>query len=176
MSGYKLTQDELKKLIKYYPKTGLFIWLPRGISYFKSEVAYKAWDSSMAHTIAGSLSQGENTKKSYYQIQVLSKVYHADQLAWLYMTGSRPKYELTHLDGDKTNNAFSNLEDSPYRMLNKRNVTGFRGVTPTTSKKYRSYIHLNIDGKQQCINLGTHSTFFDAVCARKSAENKMQQR
>lgn len=63
-----LTQEELKKWLRYYPQSGDFIWL-RGVR---------------AGKLAGHQSKFGRT------IQILGKQYSARHIAWLYMTGDFP--------------------------------------------------------------------------------------
>jgi hypothetical protein len=57
------------------------------------------------------------------------------RVIWLIATGSFPKYEIDHIDGDKSNNVLSNLRDvqravnqQNMRRAHKSNKSGFLGV------------------------------------------------
>ena len=77
-----------------------------------------------------------------------------------------------HIDGDGLNCTRNNLrvvdkgENNRNLPRFKTNTTGAAGVSRSRYGGYRSYIWKN--GGQ--VNLGRHDDFFNAVCARKSAE------
>jgi hypothetical protein len=112
-----LTQEELKDKLIYDQDNGMFIW--------KSSIR-----KSKINTIAGT-----GNKKGYIQIAIYSKLYFAHKLAWLYMTGSFPKNDLDHIDGNPQNNAFNNLREATRsqncmnRKISSLNTTGFKGVS-----------------------------------------------
>ncbi len=155
-----ITQEQLKKIIHYSPETGSFTWLiQRGkASPGKSagHVCYK------------------NTKQ-YLIIGVNGRIDRAHRLAWLYMTGSWPTMEIDHINGNGLDNSWSNLREVDRQTncrnmrLHSHNTSGVAGVSWRKQKsKWRSYIVVN--NKQ--LNLGHFCDWFDAVCARKSAEIK----
>lgn len=155
-----ITQQELKQLLHYDPKTGHFTWLVnRG--------------KAAPGKIAGHLCL-KNTKQ-YRIIGVNGRIDRAHRLAFLYMTGAMPTGEVDHINGDGTDNRWRNLRevervDNCRNMrLHNHNSSGVSGVSWRVQKgKWRAYITSN--NKQ--INLGHFSDFFEAVCARKSAELK----
>ena len=129
-----ITQEYLKSILEYNPDTGIFTWN-------KSP----NW-SICVGDVAGCLNQG------YISIKIDKKRYLAHRLAWLYMTGSWPEFEIDHIEGINIPNfnKFSNLRDVNHNnnMLNKEkyksNTSGYRGVSwDNKSKKWRSRIGLN---------------------------------
>lgn len=88
-----LTQARLKELLSYDPETGIFINLINRCA-------------ARAGMPIGSLS-----KEGYIHAGIDMKVYALHRLAWLYMTGSFPSGQIDHIDGCRSNNAFSNLRD-----------------------------------------------------------------
>lgn len=88
-----LTQARLKELLNYDPGTGIFINLINRCA-------------ARAGMPIGSLS-----KEGYLHAGIDMKVYALHRLAWLYMTGSLPNGQVDHIDGCRSNNAFSNLRD-----------------------------------------------------------------
>lgn len=86
-----LTQTELKELLKYDPATGQFTWLnPKSRRLKKGDVA--------GNDSAGAI-----------QITINSKPYRANRLAWLYMTGEWPAYDVKYINGMVNDNRWSNL-------------------------------------------------------------------
>jgi len=83
-----ITQEELKKILTYDPNTGVFTYLVGR--------------------------QRNNNKAGYFSansiyITIKKKKMIASHLAFLYMTGNIPK-KIIYIDGDRTNNKWSNLE------------------------------------------------------------------
>lgn len=156
-----ITQQELKQLIHYDPETGDFTWkVNRG----------KAAPGKLAGHICF-----KNTKQ-YRIIGVNGRIDRAHRLAWLYMTGSWPTDEIDHINGDGTDNRWVNLrqvdrqENCRNMRIHNHNTSGVAGVSWRHQRSsWRAYIM--IDNKQK--NLGHFTDFFEAVCARKSAENRL---
>lgn len=112
-----MTQDELKELLHYDPKTGFFTRLKTsGISKAGSVVGYP-------------------TERGWVRFKVKGKHHRAHRLAFLYMTGEVPE-EVDHKNGIKTDNRWSNLRaatrsQNAANTPSKKNAnTGYRGVVP----------------------------------------------
>ena len=119
-----LTQAELTRLLHYDPSTGVFVRKVRTCNKVKvGDVA------------------GNETSRGYRNIRVSGRLYQAHRLAWLYITGAWPEYEIDHIDNNKKNNAFANLRDVN-RSINLQNVrqargdnkSGFLGVSAKNNK------------------------------------------
>lgn len=91
-----LTADKLKEAVFYDPATGVMTKLKTG----KSD-----WCKQF---------HGHNL------VVIDGVTYKLHRLAWLYMTGSWPVNHIDHIDGDPTNNKWSNLRDVT-RSQNLRN-------------------------------------------------------
>ena len=119
---------------------------------------------------AGCVAKSE--KAGYIQISIDGQRYYAHRIIYKIMTGMEPEV-IDHQDGNVVNNSWVNLangnetDNARNKRLNKNNKSGVTGVS-TRYGKYRAEIWH--DGKQNY--LGSFAVFFDAVCARKSAENK----
>lgn len=97
--------------------------------------------------------------------------FRAHRLAWFYVTGEWPKYDIDHIDGNRLNNAFRNLRDVP-RIINTQNrraknplnkSSGLIGaVWHAAGKKWSSRIRI---GHGKFIDLG----LFDSADAAHSA-------
>lgn len=127
----QLSQQMVRELFVYNPKTGLFI-------NRKSRGAAKK----------GSISGTVNTL-GYVQIQIAGKLQYAHRLAFLYMTGRWPD-QIDHIDRVRNNNAWSNLRESTQAentlntSLRSDNKTGVKGVIFDKSRNlWRAEIAVN---------------------------------
>lgn len=106
----------------------------------------------------------------YVGIRFKSKNYQAHRLAWLFHYGEMPEIFIDHIDGNRANNAISNLRLANYvengqnqKKASLANKTGFLGVCKIRNKKnpYRATICNN--GKN--IVLGHYPTAEEAHAA-----------
>lgn len=88
-----LTQTDLIELIEYDKNTGIFCWKKkrRGIKI--------------------GVPLGCDNGFGYLRITVLGQSHYAHRLAWLYVYGEWPKYEIDHINGIKNDNRIENLRD-----------------------------------------------------------------
>lgn len=127
-----ITADRLRELVHYCPKTGIFTHL-------------KSSGPKKAGMPAGSL-----RKDGYVYIMIGRHRTMAHRFAWLYMTGKWPIADIDHIDGNKSNNSFSNLRDVS-RSVNAQNQnraklsnkSGFLGVSKLPSGNFMANISLN---------------------------------
>jgi hypothetical protein len=141
----ELTQEQLKEILHYDPETGIFRWRKSVAS------CVKPWDVA-----------GTKGDKGYIKIHINKKLYRAHRLAWIYMIGEWPKYEIDHEDRVRSNNSWSNLRDATHKQnmentsIAKNNTSGFRGVSWDKRKqKWNAYTKHN----KKRIHIG----YFDAV-------------
>ena len=100
-----ISQAELKARLSYDPETGIFIWLPRDRVHFKTDNAWRRWNTRHAGKPAGHIdSQG------YCNINIGYRIYKAHRLAWLYMTGAFPDGLVVHKNGLHDENQWANLQ------------------------------------------------------------------
>lgn len=154
-----LTQELLKEHLTYDSETGLFVW--------------NKWNGG--RSVKGSLA-GDIHPGGFRRIAVCGKRYKAHRLAWLYMTGEFPKHEIDHINGDPSDNSWSNLREVSHseNMRNmkrhKTNTSGQTGVYLIKKylpiEKWRAQIVFN----NRNIQLGTYTDYESAVAARKKAE------
>jgi len=85
-----ITHSDLIALLEYDPDTGVFRW--------------------KVGRYIGRTAGWTNQKTGRLLIGVKGKLYYANRLAWFYMTGEWPESDVDHIDEDKTNNAFANLQ------------------------------------------------------------------
>lgn len=142
------TQERLKSLLIYDPKTGHFYWrlLNRGRVHW--------WEGKRA----GFLNKG-----SYVIIGVDGAVCFGHHLAWIYVYGEPAGCEIDHKNNTPCDNSIGNLRKatSSEQKRNKRvqsnNRCGLKGAyfhACRKGKKWRSQIR--VDGR--CVFLGYHDT------------------
>ena len=151
-----MTQKELKEILSYSRKSGVFIWkVPKAKRIKINDVA------------------GCKNKKGYITIRIDRKIYFAHRLAWLYVYGEMPTEHIDHINHIKDDNRILNLravtcgENNKNVPMQKNNTSGAMGVNwHKMTKRWQAFIA--IDGKQK--HLGLFANFSDAVDARKNAE------
>tara|TARA_R110000787_G_scaffold274386_1_gene382309 strand:+ start:108 stop:668 length:561 start_codon:yes stop_codon:yes gene_type:complete len=164
------SQDEVKELLSYNPKSGEFTFKPRDAKWFKggSEAAAIKWNARTAMKSAVRLDAGN---KNNPVINLLNYKYAAGKLAFLYMLGFIPD-TVGRVDKDLSNTKWSNLfkstvqKDAKRHRVRKDNKTGVSGVFYYSKGKWIA----GLGDKDKRISLGYFDSFFEAVCARKSAE------
>jgi len=155
-----VTYERVAACLRYNPEIGELYWrIKRGWSINPGQ-------------IAGRIS-GKPIK--YIRIGLDGKTYYAHRLAWLLYYGEWPKGQIDHINHDGLDNRICNLRDvtSLENHRNKRpapnNTSGAMGVYKV-EKTGAWQARISVEG--ELIILGTFANWFDAVCARKSAENK----
>lgn len=137
-----ITHKELLERLEYNPETGIFKRKIPTRGFRKGSVA--GW-------------HGER----YVEIRLLDRSYLAHRLAWFYVHGVFPEYQIDHVDGDKTNNRITNLREATgsENLMNYgatiRSTTGHRGVFKSGKSTWRARAMLY--GKR--IDLGS----FDSI-------------
>ena len=92
MERLRITQEELKELLHYNPDTGVFTWVKPISKRIK------------VGTVAGSDSHGSTI------IVINKKRYRANRLAWLYMTGEWPNFDIKYVNGRQDDLSWDNLK------------------------------------------------------------------
>nr|AKH46271.1 pathogenesis-related transcriptional factor and ERF protein [uncultured marine virus] len=150
-----ITKEQIMRRLKYCESTGVFTWI----------------NGRRPGIEAGSTMTSKG--KTYIRIKIDKFSYFAHRLAFLYVTGSMPINEVDHINGDGTDNSWSNLRDvnrnqnAQNQKLFSSNKSGVTGVSCVSSRgKWRATIKCNGVSKY----LGEFNDKFDAICARKSAD------
>jgi len=166
----KLDIDMVRRLLNYNPDTGVFTWRPRGRGVCKNERGRNIFNSLYAGKEAGSLSG-----TGHLTIGINRTQYLAHRIAWMWMTGKFPDYQIDHINGVPTDNRWCNLRDvKPAENMRNQSVrldnkSGVGGVWFSLGhKKWMAYG--SKDGKK--IHLGITPDFFEACCIRKSWESE----
>jgi hypothetical protein len=100
-----ITQEELKRLLRYDTETGEFTWLVNCRSRF-----------GRLGSIAGS-----PDKNGHLLITVQQKRYSAHRLAWLYVYGKWPDLTIDHINSIPSDNRILNLRDVSH-AVNMQNL------------------------------------------------------
>lgn len=166
-----LTADRLRDILDYCKDSGVFYWRDEvRIGFNKSVVSHRSGDR------AGTKRKTDGR----IIIRIDGKTYLGYRLAWLWVTGGWPLSEIDHIDGDPTNDRFSNLRDAS-RAKNQENLrlpqktkasSGFLGVFANKAgykKPWRAAIC--VAGKQ--ISLGSFYNEIDAYEAYVHAKRTL---
>ena len=111
----------------------------------------------------------------YKQRKIDGRMYYVHRLVWEEANGPIPEgMTIDHINGDRFDNTLSNLrmvtqqENTKNSAKNKTNTSGVSGVSWCKRRsKWRAYVRVSYNQ----ITLGTYVDWFDAVCARMSANN-----
>lgn len=127
-----ITHKELLERLSYDRLTGVFLAKERDINDFKPARIVATWNTRYANKPAGTINS-----KGYRVIKINRKDYKAHRLAWFYHYKEWPKFEIDHINGDKTDNRIDNLRDVIHcennqneRKARKVSSTGKLGIYP----------------------------------------------
>jgi HNH endonuclease len=164
-----LDQKTVRELLDYDPQTGKLTWRLRARKWFKTDGAYKAFNTQFA----GKEAFAARDAKGYMRGDIFSRRYGAHRVIWLLMTGAWPVDQLDHINKDPSDNRFANLREST-NAENRRNITrpsnnttGFVGVV-VRGEKYIAQIKVN----ERLFHLGLFPTIEAAAAARYAAQQK----
>ena len=153
----KLTQERLRELLDYDPRTGIFIW--------KRKRGSKA---------AGSIAGGPDLD-GYILISIDRVRYKAHRLAFFWMLGYFPENDVDHIDRITSNNRWKNLREASRSCNNingrvrKNSLSGVTGVT--WDKNNKRWI-AKITHSKKGIYLGSFMTIAEAASVRLAEEKK----
>jgi len=152
-----LTAIRLRELLHYNERTGVFT----------RAVAVKGHS---AGTTAGTLNS-----RGYLLLRVDYVQYRAHRLAWLYVTGEWPSFEIDHRNGVRNDNRWVNLRDAT-RTQNARNqriahiTNKSTGVLGVSFERGKWHARIRTDNGRK--RLGS----FDTVAAADAAYKKAKRR
>ena len=163
-----ITPALMRQLLRYEAGTGKLFWRERNASIIPDLRLRCSWNGQYAGQEAGHINN-----KGYRTVDVLATNMRAHRVVWAIVHGVFPKGIIDHINGVRDDNRIANLRDvstqesAKNRGRQKNNPSGCVGVAPRDG---RWRVMIGTNGKR--INLGTFSTFEDAVRARKTAEKK----
>lgn len=157
-----LTREVLCEFLDYAPETGVFT---RRIS-------------TAPNALRG-MRAGNVSKNGYRVIRIANTEQYEHRLAWLHQYGVLPEQHIDHIDGDRANNAISNLRDVP-QQTNRENLhaalrsnrVGILGVSLVRRLGgVRYQARIQTDGRK--IHLGYFSTVGEAEAAYLTAKRAL---
>lgn len=160
----KTTVSYLRKVFDYDPDAGILIWKERDASTFERPRGVNVWNARFANTEAGCLSAS-----GYIRLFLNKKCRSAHRIIWALHYGKFPKIDgkkayINHIDGNRSNNAITNLEVCTHadnckaRHYQANNKTGYKGVRKTRKGRFEA----NIWNNGVCRNLGVYDTAKEA--------------
>lgn len=152
-----ITHDEVLRHFNYNPDSGEFTRLIH--------------TNNRSKTKCGSVKQ-----LGYIEIGCNGKVYLAHRLAWLYMTGSWPERMIDHIDGNPSNNSWSNLRQATAHqntMNTKSRVTNRSGVKGVCWNKKLNKWQAGIKYNYKSIHLGLFDNIDEAAKAVSDKRNEL---
>lgn len=152
-----ITQESLLKSHYYNPITGLF---------------YKRWKYK------GLKQTGTSMKSGHLHCGVNGTTYLVHRLIWLYMTGSWPKEDIDHIDGNPSNNKWKNLRagshsDNLENLKRAKSINKSTGLLGASSNGQNGKFTAGIQVKGKRIHLGTFDTAEEAHHAYIKAKRKL---
>lgn len=153
-----LTAARLREVLRYDPLTGICTWLVRA--------AHRRWPGEEA---------GSPSKDGRIRIRIDGELFYRYRLAFLYMTGAWPTETVDHINGDRTDDRWSNLRDvsqavnsQNHRRAPRHSTTGLLGAQ-VCGDRFASSITLN----NRVFRLGTFDTAEEAHKAYVMAKRAM---
>jgi Demerecviridae HNH endonuclease len=98
------------------------------------------WRVNRQRARKGGVAGGINPRDSYWYIKIEGRSYSAHRLAWFYVTGDFPAFDLDHKNTIKHDNRFENLRpatdslNGANRERQCNNKSGFKGVHPRAGR------------------------------------------
>ena len=151
-----MTYEEAHALFRYDPDTGII-----------TNKVSRIGTSNIGKEAGNARADG------YRHVKLDGSRYLSHRVAWLMRYGVWPIGDVDHINGVRLDNRIANLRDvdkgenarnAKQRSDNKSNVTGVYWCN--TWGKWKAQINHN----KKSYLLGTFDDWFEAVCARKSAE------
>lgn len=125
--------DFVRKMLYYNKRTGVFLWKQAPSSWYET----------------GKRADRKGTG-GYRVIRLNKRDYFVHRIAWLYVTGSWPRFFIDHLNGKRADNRWTNLREATLvenlynQKRSKNNKSGIKGVSwDKRRKKWRAVLVYN---------------------------------
>lgn len=159
----EITKENLLNIFNYNKEEGKLYWKnPTG-------------NRVQAGKEAGNIFKGHGTE--YRQVCIQKKTIFTHRIIWFIETGSWPKYDIDHIDGNGLNNRFNNLRDVPPQENNKNgskrcdNVSGITGIS--WNKAMQAWVvQIQVSGDNKYIGKIKCSCINHAIEMRKKASKE----
>jgi len=170
--------ETLRRLIRYDPDTGELSWLSATPGMFEAGKRHGAatrcaiWNAKYSGKAA--LAYREPSRPYAYG-DILGVKHYAHRVAFALMSGRWPRV-IDHIDGDKTNNVWSNLRDGSFSdnmrnlRLGTRNKSGQVGVWFDAARQKWAAEIVTIDKKK--LFLGRYACKEEAVLVRREVQKQ----
>ena len=156
-----ISAERVSQLLHYDEETGLLTW----------KVA-QSRRVKVGHVAGCVKKRSPASGPSYRYVKIDGRTYAAHRIAWLFITGTMPSWEIDHIDGDGTNNRKNNLRDVRHvencrnQKFRSTNKTGVMGVE-WDAERHMWRATIKVNGRRR--HIGRYDRFEDAVNARKAA-------
>lgn len=158
-----VTADRLRELLDYDQESGIF-------TYKTARGRFKSGD------LCGHIAKTDGR----VSIVVDGRMYRAHRLAWLYVTGEWPRFEIDHKDTNPSNNAWANLRDvtPTVNQQNRRAAPKGKKYSPLLGARWCAQIGrwksaIKVNGKTK--HLGVFDTDAEAAAAYLEAKRAMHE-
>lgn len=137
-----LTQKRLREVLDYNPETGIF-------TFVKGKRKGK---------IAGT----QHDNRGFVKVAIDNRRYLLHRLAWLWMTGSMPRWNIEHINGNRDDNRWRNLREGDRSQKREhcppwREPTGLPGMWRVDDR-----IEAMVEVQGTVINLGSFASVKEA--------------
>jgi hypothetical protein len=160
-----LSAESVRSALDYNTETGVFVW--------KYRFNYKLnWNRRCAGKTAGHLD-----RLGYIVIGFEGRLRQAHRIAWLYVTGRWPEFQIDHVNLIRHDNRFVNLreatpsENMANTKAHKDGLSGFKGVT-WCKDKCRWQTQIMVEGVTY--RLGRFDTAEEAHEVYKEAAHRLR--
>ena len=157
-----VTAERLRELLSYCAESGLF-------RYRQARGRFKVGDVA-----------GTKSDDGRIAIVVEGRIYRAHRLAWLYVTGIWPEFEIDHKDTNPANNSWQNLRDvtPTVNQQNRRAAPKGKKYSPLLGAQWCAQIGrwkatIRADGKKK--HLGVFDTDVEAAAAYLKAKRALHE-
>lgn len=140
-----LTHEHLTTLLSYDQHTGLFTRI-----------------KSFSNNAKVGVVVGSKCGNGYMLVGIGTKKYYLHRLAWLYVTGVFPEFQIDHINGDRADNRFANLRHvtNQVNSQNQRNPRSNKENAMLGASRRKDTgrwaAYIQVDGKKK--NLGCFDT------------------